>query len=233
MEDEGSSGIDNPVTLISGASAPFVFTASITRRKANGDSAYSFKITGTDATTGSIKTRDYRLADTEHNSYLNLFQHLAQDFGLRLPRNRRPAAELTSKAKYRALLNANLTPGILYGYGDPAVLRVEESGAEQGVWYYLVVTSNDAPDSFPLIRSRDLVNWECIGFVFPEGKQPGWAAVGEHVSDFWAPELHEVRGEFRVYFVARDRKTLELSIGMANSARKSSRRFVRYSADRW
>jgi arabinan endo-1,5-alpha-L-arabinosidase len=218
MEDEGSPGIDSPITLISGESVPYGFTASIARRKAHGDSAYSFKITGTDLATGSIKTRDYCLAGAEHNSYLNLFQNLAQDFGLRLPRNRRPAAALTSQAKYRALLTENLAPGILYGYGDPAVLRVEEeAGAEQGVRYYLVVTSNDAPDSFPLIRSRDLINWECIGFVFPEGKKPDWAAVGKYLSDFWAPELHKVRDEFRVYFVARDRSTLELSIGMAKS----------------
>ncbi|HYG09654.1 MAG TPA: family 43 glycosylhydrolase [Pyrinomonadaceae bacterium] len=220
MEDERSPRIDNPITLISGERAPYGFTASIAWRKANGDSAYSFKITGTELATGSIKTRDYRLAGTEHNSYLNLFQNLAQDFGLRLPRNRRPAAVLTSQAKYRALLTENLAPGILYGYGDPAVLRVEEEAdPEQGVSYYLVVTSNDAPDSFPLIRSRDLINWECIGFVFPEGKQPDWVAVGKYLSDFWAPELHKVRGEFRVYFVARDRNTLELAIGMAKSVR--------------
>jgi hypothetical protein len=218
MEDEGSTGIYNPITLISGGSAPFGFTASITWREANEDAAYSFRITGTDSTTNSIKTRDYRLAGTEHNSYLNLFRNLAQDFGLRLPRNRRPGANPTSQAKYRALLTENLSPRILYGYGDPAILRVEEKADdERGVWYYLVVTSNDAPDSFPLIRSRDLIHWECIGFVFPEGEQPDWAAVGKNVSDFWAPELHKVRGEFRVYFVARDRKTLELSIGVAKS----------------
>lgn len=220
MEDEGSLWVDDRITLVSAARVPFAFTISITRAKANEDSACSFKIMGTDQATGSTKTRDYRLADREHNSYLNLFQNLAQDFGLRLPRNRRAAAKPTSKAKYRALLTENLAPGILYGYGDPAVLRVEQqAGVEEGVWYYLVVTSNDAPDSFPIIRSRDLVSWEFTGFVFPEGKKPDWAADGKYVSDFWAAEMHKVSGEFRVYFVARDRKTRELSIGLAKSAR--------------
>ncbi|HEY0098207.1 MAG TPA: family 43 glycosylhydrolase [Pyrinomonadaceae bacterium] len=220
MEDEESRAIDNPVTLMSGESVPFGFTVSITRATANEEFAYSFRIKGTDPSDGSTKTLDYHLADVEHNSYLNLFQKLAQDFGLRLPRNRRLAAEPTSRAKYRALLTENLAPGILYGYGDPAVLRVEEeAGGEVGVWYYLVVTSNDAPDSFPIIRSRNLINWEFTGFVFPEGKKPDWAADGKYVSDFWAPEMHKVRGEFRVYFVARDRKTRELSIGLAKSAR--------------
>jgi beta-xylosidase len=108
----------------------------------------------------------------------------------------------------------------LYGYGDPAVLRVEEGvGDEEGTWYYVVVTSNDAPDSFPIIRSRDLSCWEFVGFVFPEGEKPEWAADGQNVSDFWAPEMHRVGGEFRVYFVARDRNTRELSIGMARSTR--------------
>jgi arabinan endo-1,5-alpha-L-arabinosidase len=223
MGVEESSTIDNRTTLASTAGVPFNFTIGITEAKANERPACSFQINGPDPATNSAKTREYFLPDREHNSYLNLFHQLAQDFGLRLPRNRRPATEATSQAKYRApeyraLLTENLSPDMLYGYGDPAVLRVEEvAGGEAGAWYYLVVTSNDTPDSFPIIRSRDLVAWEFVGFVFPEGEKPVWAADGKYVSDFWAPEMHQVRGEFRVYFVARDRKTRELCIGMARS----------------
>jgi hypothetical protein len=220
MEYEGDHIIDNRITLTSTKGVPFSFTVNITGAKADERSACSFEITGTDPATGSTETHRYGLPDREHNSYLNFFQNLAQDFGLRLPRNRRRTAEPTSKATYCALLTENLAPGILYGYGDPAMLRVEEGdGGEPSTWYYLVVTSNDAPNSFPIIRSRDLCDWEFVGFVFPEGRKPEWAADGQHISDFWAPEIHRVRDEFRVYFVARDRNTRELSIGMAKSAR--------------
>lgn len=219
MEGEGNATAGDRLTLMSDRGVPFSFRIDITGAKANEDRACSFRIKGTEPETGSLKTRHYSLPDREHNSYLNLFQQLARDFGLRLPRNRRPAAEPTSEVEYRALLTVNLAPGILYGYGDPAILRVEEgTGVEEGASYYLVVTSNDAPDSFPIIRSRDLISWELAGYVFPEGEQPEWAAVGKNASDFWAPEMHRVMGEFRVYFVARDRNTRELSIGLAKSA---------------
>lgn len=215
MEHEGSHVVDNRITLASTADTPFRFTVTITGNGASGSPARSFSIMGPDLTTGSLKVCEYRVPDREHNSFLDLFQNLARDFGTRLPRNRRPADAPTSEATYHALLTENLDPRILYGYGDPAVLRVEESG---GTWYYLVVTSNDAPNSFPIIRSRDLSAWEFVGFVFPEGKKPEWAADGKYVSDFWAPEMHLVGDEFRVYFAARHKDTLELSIGVAKCA---------------
>ncbi|AEG92773.1 b-xylosidase/arabinofuranosidase, Glycoside Hydrolase Family 43-like protein [Ramlibacter tataouinensis TTB310] len=84
--------------------------------------------------------------------------------------------------------------------------------------YYLVVTSNDAPDSFPVLRSRDLGQWELAGFVFPEGDKPGWALDGEGRSDFWAPELHHVGGEYLVFFAARAKDGGELAIGVARSS---------------
>jgi hypothetical protein len=219
MEDKGSPAQDERLTLASTTGAPFRFTAGIARLSATDSPARSFEITGPGPTAGSVKTREYRLPDSGHNSYLDLFRNLARDFGTRLPRNRRPASRPAFSAKYRALLTENLAPGILYGYGDPAVLRVAgEGGGADGAWYYIVVTSNDAPDSFPIIRSRDLASWEFVGFVFPQGRKPGWAADGKHVSDFWAPEMHFVGGEFRAYFVARDSDTCQLSIGVAKSA---------------
>ena len=144
-----------------------------------------------------------------------MYEALAGHFGTRVPRNRRPAEAPAFTAPYRPLLTRNLAPGVLHGYGDPAVLRVEEVPGE--AWYYLLATSNDAPDSFPIARSRDLREWSPVGYVFPRGAKPAWAADGEGVSDYWAPEMHRVGGEYRVYFAARERDTRELSIGVAAS----------------
>jgi beta-xylosidase len=147
---------------------------------------------------------------------MNFFEELASMYGLRVPQNRKKKVVHSNfKASYKEILTENTIPGILYGYGDPAVVRVDSA---TDTIYYLLATSNDAPNSFPILRSKNLSHWEPINFVFPEGKKPAWAADGEFISDFWAPEMIQVNGEFRVYFVARDKTSRELCIGMSRSS---------------
>ena len=209
-------GASFEIELSAPPGAPFGFRVVV---RASGASL-AFEVVGEDPTGGPTKTRQYVLPDRGHASYTNFFAELAGDFGSRLPGGRRAEEEETPAAEspYRVLLAENLAPGMLYGYGDPAVLRVEGREGTGDAWYYLLSTSNDAPDSLPVIRSRDLRGWEFVGFVFPRGRKPPWAADGERVGDYWAPEMHEVGGEFRVYFVARDRRTRELCVGVAKSA---------------
>jgi hypothetical protein len=190
--------------------APFAFDADIAK------DGGTFAISGPDAS-GRRLTEAFQLRERTHNGYLDLHAEVAARFGTRVPRNRRPAGVPAFRAPYLPLLTENLSPRVLHGYGDPAVLRVaEEDGT---AWYWLVATSNDAPDSFPVARSRDLRAWELTGFVFPQGHKPRWAADGEGVSDYWAPEMHCVGGEYRVYFAARERDGHDLSIGVATAAR--------------
>jgi len=107
------------------------------------------------------------------------------------------------------LITDNLHPRILSGYGDPAVLK-------DAAGYFLVATSNDAPDSFPILRSDDLIAWEPAGFVFPEGEAPAWTSSGPKVGDFWAPEMARVGDEYWLTYTARDADKV-LSIGLAKS----------------
>lgn len=162
---------------------------------------------------GRDLAREYRLSSTGQADYLDLFARLAADFGTLLPRNREADAPPDFTAPWRPLLTDNIAPGILYGYGDPAVTRVEDA---TGPRYYLLVTSNDAPDSFPILRSADLLRWEHAGFVFPAGHKPAWAADGPDISDYWAPEMHRLGGRYLVCFTARD-LTGELAIGLATA----------------
>jgi hypothetical protein len=139
------------------------------------------------------------------------YRALHHDFGTRVPdiferSSERPPATI----RWRPLLTENVHPQILVGYGDPAVLK-------DGGDYWLIATSNDAPDAFPLLHSTDLEHWEPRGFVFPDGTQPGWAARGRDVADFWAPEMARVGEEYWVVFTAR-RTTNALAIGLARSA---------------
>jgi beta-xylosidase len=74
----------------------------------------------------------------------------------------------------------------------------------QGQWrYFLVCTSSDARDAFPIWKSKDLVHWTADGFVFPYGAQPSWAThtAGSGVGHFWAPQIY-YRGRWVVYFAA-------------------------------
>jgi hypothetical protein len=203
--------------LTSPAGVPFPFSAIITNAWPAGQGTPAFEIKGADARTGLLKMCSYSLAGKEHADYLDFYEKLAIDFGLRLPQNRQPAATPTFDAPFREVLLENADAGMVYGYGDPALLRVEATGPPEDTWYYLLSTSNDAPDAFPILRSKDLVDWEFVTYVFPQGNKPPWAADGAGISDYWAPEMHKVGNEFRVYFVARERESRELCIGVARA----------------
>lgn len=80
-------------------------------------------------------------------------------------------------------------PVIAGDFPDPSVIRVGED-------YYATATTGTWAPHFPIMHSRDLVNWKAVGYVF--AKRPAWAR-----SDFWAPEIIEDRGRFFVYYTAR------------------------------
>jgi arabinan endo-1,5-alpha-L-arabinosidase len=155
--------------------------------------------------------RRYEMQGRRHEDYHQLFAALARDVGLRPPQARRTPPPKGSHPHLRPVLTEPISPLILYGYGDPCVVRVATAD------YRLLVTSNDAPDIFPILSSSDLETWRLSGFVFARGAAPAWALTGPEVSDFWAPELHKVGDEWWVCFSARaaDRT---LCVGIARSS---------------
>src|SRR5947209_15516585 len=163
-----------------------------------------------DVTGPGGRSVSYRLEGRESQHYFEFFRQLHHDFGTRLPHffvDRTDFAETPSS--WQPLLTDNVSPKILAGYGDPAVLKTDEG-------YYLLATSNDAPDAFPILHSEDLVHWEHKSFVFPEGQQPEWTAKGRNVADFWAPEMAKVGDEYWVAYTARQ-KNNALPIGLSRS----------------
>jgi arabinan endo-1,5-alpha-L-arabinosidase len=156
------------------------------------------------------QSASYLLEGRESRHYFDFFRQLHRDFGTRLPHffvDRTGFAETPSQ--WQPLLTDNVSPRILAGYGDPAVLKTDDG-------YYLLATSNDAPDAFPILHSDDLIHWEQKSFVFPEGNEPGWTAKGRHVADFWAPELAKVGDEYWVAYTARQLNNA-LAIGLARA----------------
>jgi xylan 1,4-beta-xylosidase len=80
-------------------------------------------------------------------------------------------------------------PVVAGDYPDPSVARA-------GDVYWAATTTGDWAPHFALLRSRDLVNWEKVGYVFQT--RPAWAK-----GDFWAPEVVNDGGRFFVYYAAR------------------------------
>jgi len=79
---------------------------------------------------GGGETRHYRLAGGEQQHYTPFYRQLARDFGMRIPHERhKPAPSGGGEPPWRPLLSENLSPQILAGYGDPAVLKTGEPAA--------------------------------------------------------------------------------------------------------
>lgn len=150
------------------------------------------------------------LTGAEQTDYTDLFESWARSLGTRMPNNRRPGVSRPADRRIRPLLTRSLSPEILYGYGDPWVLKLADSAEP----YLLVVTSNDAPNVFPILRSSDLHDWRSTGFAFPEGSAPPWAKTGPGIADFWAPEIHRLGARFVLCFAARQQDG-ELAVGLA------------------
>jgi arabinan endo-1,5-alpha-L-arabinosidase len=156
------------------------------------------------------RTRAYAIATATQQDFSLFFRELAHDFGTRVPHVFADAVEHPAPGMHwRPLLTENVHPQILVGYGDPAVFKDGED-------YWLVCTSNDAPDAFPILHSRDLQHWEPKGWVFPQAQEPAWAAKGRNAADFWAPEMHKVDREYWLAFTARQ-ATNALAIGLARA----------------
>ncbi|MCI0355629.1 MAG: family 43 glycosylhydrolase [Acidobacteria bacterium] len=83
-------------------------------------------------------------------------------------------------------------PVLAGDFPDPSVIRVGDE-------YWATTTSSEWAPHFPLLRSRDLVNWQLAGHVFPSGP-PRWSA-----GNYWAPEMARHSGRFLIYYTARQR----------------------------
>lgn len=77
-------------------------------------------------------------------------------------------------------------------FPDPTVIKIGDT-------YWASATSAEWGAVFPLFTSKNLLDWELVGHVFPE-KVPEWAG-----SNFWAPEFYQENGRTYVYYTARQK----------------------------
>ncbi|MEI7829441.1 MAG: glycoside hydrolase 43 family protein [Prolixibacteraceae bacterium] len=83
---------------------------------------------------------------------------------------------------------------ILYSdYSDPDAIRVNDD-------YYLVASSFNCIPGLPILHSRDLVNWEIIGYALQ--KQPPFDVFDkvQHGNGVWAPCIRYYKNEFYIFY---------------------------------
>ncbi|WP_162054454.1 family 43 glycosylhydrolase [Pontibacter pamirensis] len=113
--------------------------------------------------------------------------------------------EETAVSEPVATQTISYTNPVLPGdYADPSVVRVGDD-------YWATATSSEWAPLFPILHSKNLVDWETVGHVFPD-KLPEWAEA-----HFWAPEIAHENGRYYIYYTAK-KKGGNLCVGVASSA---------------
>jgi xylan 1,4-beta-xylosidase len=87
-------------------------------------------------------------------------------------------------------------------YPDPSVVKIGDT-------YWASATTSNWGPVYPLLKSKDLLNWKTASYVFI--KQPSWADYY-----FWAPEISYDKGKVYVYYAAH-KKGGNLCLGVASA----------------
>lgn len=87
-------------------------------------------------------------------------------------------------------------------FPDPSITKF-------GEWFYCSATSSNWAPGFPILKSKDLKNWEWVSNIFET--KPAWIA-----NSYWAPELNVDNGKVYVYYTAR-KKSGGLCVAVASA----------------
>lgn len=86
------------------------------------------------------------------------------------------------------------TNPVLYAdYSDPDVCAVGED-------YYLTASSFNCIPGLPISHSKDLVNWQIIGYALQEQEPKELFDKPQHGKGVWAPAIRYHKGEFYIYW---------------------------------
>lgn len=87
-------------------------------------------------------------------------------------------------------------------FPDPSVVKIGDT-------YWASATTSNWLPAYPLLKSKNLINWEQVGYVF--NKKPDWADFY-----FWAPEISHDNGKTYIYYSAH-KKDGNLCVGIASA----------------
>jgi arabinan endo-1,5-alpha-L-arabinosidase len=90
--------------------------------------------------------------------------------------------------------------GVVDVFPDPAIIR-----GGDGYWYAFGTTDpllqSKGDDDFhllPIMRSKDLVEWDYMGDVFTESSRPTWHPSTD--TFYWAPDVRYIDGKYYLYY---------------------------------
>ena len=90
--------------------------------------------------------------------------------------------------------NGNYKNPILYAdYSDPDACRVGDD-------YYMTSSSFNCIPGLQILHSKDLVNWEIIGYAISKLIPDSVFSKPQHGNGVWAPSIRFHDGEFYIYF---------------------------------
>jgi xylan 1,4-beta-xylosidase len=117
----------------------------------------------------------------------------------------RPAAGLSSATWTADNGNGTFTNPLFYDeFSDPDLIRV-------GDWFYLTGTTMHTMPGLPVLRSRDLVNWEFLAYAADRlDYGPGYRledGKGIYGQGIWAPSLRYRDGTFYIFSNVNRRAT--------------------------
>ncbi|MBB5159606.1 beta-xylosidase [Saccharopolyspora phatthalungensis] len=116
-----------------------------------------------------------------------------------------PAIDAAGPGTYSNPVSA----GAIDTFPDPSVIR-----GKDGLWY-AYGTQSKVPQSqgkdgqriLPILRSRDMINWQYAGQVFTPKTRPAWQGG----SGLWAPDIRYVNGLYHLYYSVPGRQTVGLA----------------------
>jgi beta-xylosidase len=90
--------------------------------------------------------------------------------------------------------NGSYTNPVIHAdYSDPDAIRVGDN-------FYMIASSFNAAPGLPVLQSKDLVNWNLIGYALD--KQPPYDVFSkvQHGNGVWAPSIRYHNNEFYIYY---------------------------------
>lgn len=107
---------------------------------------------------------------------------------------------LSLQAQYKSQVwcpdngDGTYTNPVLYAdYSDPDVCAVGED-------YYLTASSFNCIPGLPILHSKDLVNWQIIGYALQELEPKELFDKPQHGKGVWAPSIRYHNGEYYIYW---------------------------------
>lgn len=84
-------------------------------------------------------------------------------------------------------------PVLFADYSDPDAIAVNDD-------YYLTASSFNCIPGLPILHSKDLVNWEIIGYALNRQQPDSLFCKPQHGKGVWAPAIRYHNGEYLIYW---------------------------------